>query len=387
MKSISLHIPWCVIVSLIGFALTSCEDYSVPAREPDDLAGKVTLVLNAEVLGSTRAAELSDKEKMSSLRVVILHPDGIVEHNAHVDFGSALTEYSTQLFEVTPDERKTIYLISNEEGVDGLKTALDGFSAGDSGFKTMIDGFVFVPDYDGYPIPLSSAYEVEVGDSFSEFRLYLVHAATKFSFTFHNRRRGAVRVNGVSVSDVADRMFLMPRKRDLNMSFLESDGSTSDLYWIEWLRRVAEESEASPADKTLADKRGWIKDYDIPSTAVTRRFASSPEEGIEIPARTYVNGTLVPGEADFPVFYLPECKNTQAGNFTDDQEYTMSFSLTDEYGLEKTFEGIAFDNLKALFRNTHVIVDVTLGESEIDVSLRYTVCPLKTFESNIPDFS
>ena len=64
-----------------------------------------------------------------------------------------------------------------------------------------------------------------------------------------------------------------------------------------------------------------------------------------------------------PVFYLPESKKPKAGSATyGEQEYTLKLDMS-ENGKELSFTK-TFPNLKALFRNTHVLVDITFTEKD-----------------------
>lgn len=54
---------------------------------------------------------------MYTLRIVVLHADGSVEHNVYVDFGNVPQTECFRILEVTRNETKKIYLIANEESV------------------------------------------------------------------------------------------------------------------------------------------------------------------------------------------------------------------------------------------------------------------------------
>ena len=70
-----------------------------------------------------------------------------------------------------------------------------------------------------------------------------------------------------------------------------------------------------------------------------------------------------PGKAVFPVFYLPESKKLKAGSAAyGEQEYTLKLDMS-ENGKELSFTK-TFPNLEALFRNTHVLVDITFTEKD-----------------------
>ena len=81
MKTLSQHII-LRMASVLGplFMSAACNSGSSDTTPP---AGRtVMLGVTTEVLGSVR----TDSEKMSTLRIVVLHPDGSVEHNRFVDF-------------------------------------------------------------------------------------------------------------------------------------------------------------------------------------------------------------------------------------------------------------------------------------------------------------
>lgn len=350
----------------------------------------VTLVLNTEVIGMTRAGvtDVPDNEKMKTLRIVILHPDGTVEHNRFIDFGRVPTEYSIQIFKVTKSEKKTVYLLANEGSVGGLP-ALDAYTTGTAGFKATVDDFDFVPAFtQDTPIPMSSVYEMETGagNDRIERQFYLVRAATKFTFRFKNLWSYDMRVTGLTVNRIADRMYLMPHKQnpDTPLQFLENDGSVTSYYWVDWLKKVSDETQQYPDDKTLADWRGWISDYDIPVPVDKHAAKDITPASLTVPR--YNNGT--PGEAEF-YLYLPESKNLlKEVEPYGEQAYTMDFTFTYTQWnrtYTKKFPGKAFDNLRALFRNTHVVVDVALIQGNT-ITLTYTVCPWLEYTINIPSF-
>lgn len=375
MKRMLRHILWTVSAVCLAPMLASCNGEPGPADDPSAGDGTVMLVLNTDVLGAARAAGtdgLPDAEKMKTLRIVILHADGRVEHNLFRDFDDASAEYDMQLVKVRQNETKRVYLIANEGGVEGLKQGeLNAFGTGSTGFAELADGLSFEPDYVAHPLPMTSVYEVRVGEKMAEYRFHVVRAATKFTFRFTNMRAGAVTVNSIAISDIAGTTYLMPRKKALTMRFAEEDGSQTECYWIDWLKRVSDESQANPDNKYLADRRGWITDYDIPADAVSGEVVVAAPEGFAVAGAAHDMGVPKPGEAVYPAFYLPESKHLKnpSGDADGEQAYTMTFDLTDGENGNLRFEAVPFDNLKALFRNTHVVVDVTLYDKEIRVDV------------------
>lgn len=361
MKEILRHIVWMTILVSWALLSASCRggevSYTDEVQPDDDTA---ILVLRTGLLDQTRVSDrVNDAvdnpvEYMYTLRIVILHENGTVEHNMYIDFGEIPQTECYRIFKVTRNETKKIYLIANEENAStDLHEQLETLTTGNTTFASIVDNFVFIPDYKN-PIPMSSVYDVPVkAENLVEREFYLVRAATKFAFRFTNKRKSKVSIDAIHISDIAGTTYLIPHKREpLFMSF-----DDESLYWINWLKKVADESQQSPDDVELADKRGWIQAYDIPSeTSHQEVTVNGP---LEVPSMTGDQ----PGKAVFPVFYLPESKKLKAGSATyGEQEYTLKLDMS-ENGKELSFTK-TFPNLKALFRNTHVLVDITFTEKD-----------------------
>lgn len=361
MKEILRHIVWMTILVSWALLSASCRggevSYTDEVQPDDDTA---ILVLRTGLLDQTRVSDrVNDAvdnpvEYMYTLRIVILHENGTVEHNMYIDFGEIPQTECYRIFKVTRNETKKIYLIANEENAStDLHEQLETLTTGNTTFASIVDNFVFIPDYKN-PIPMSSVYDVPVkAENLVEREFYLVRAATKFAFRFTNKRKSKVSIDAIHIFDIAGATYLIPHKREpLFMSF-----DDESLYWINWLKKVADESQQSPDDVELADKRGWIQAYDIPSeTSHQEVTVNGP---LEVPSMTGDQ----PGKAVFPVFYLPESKKLKAGSATyGEQEYTLKLDMS-ENGKELSFTK-TFPNLKALFRNTHVLVDITFTEKD-----------------------
>ncbi len=361
MKEILRHIVWMTILVSWALLSASCRggevSYTDEVQPDDDTA---ILVLRTGLLDQTRVSDrVNDAvdnpvEYMYTLRIVILHENGTVEHNMYIDFGEIPQTECYRIFKVTRNETKKIYLIANEENAStDLHEQLETLTTGNTTFASIVDNFVFIPDYKN-PIPMSSVYDVPVkAENLVEREFYLVRAVTKFAFRFTNKRKSKVSIDAIHISDIAGATYLIPHKREpLFMSF-----DDESLYWINWLKKVADESQQSPDDVELADKRGWIQAYDIPSeTSHQEVTVNGP---LEVPSMTGDQ----PGKAVFPVFYLPESKKLKAGSATyGEQEYTLKLDMS-ENGKELSFTK-TFPNLEALFRNTHVLVDITFTEKD-----------------------
>lgn len=369
-----------IVVCLAAFTLPFMVACSSQEESLPDNVAEAVLYLNIEPIGQTRAntTELPDNEKMHSVRVIVLHQDGTVEHNRHFSLESAQTQ-KTILLKVTPNETKKIFLFANEESVSAVKgtvgvnrTLTDFFNSyteNMSDFANAVNNLYFAPDYsDGKPIPMSSMYEIDFPEN-GNFNgtFYVVRVATKFTYRFKNFRSDAVTVNSISVSEIADNSYLMVHKQNQTMQFTEEDNSISDLFWIDWLKKVSDESQMYPEDnKTLVEKRGWIMDYDIPGGAVQAPITQT-DLNLSVPKAT--NTDVNQEQGILYTFYLPESKNLmKPDELYGEQQYEMTLGLTDEHGEQKSFN-FAFNNLKALFRNTNAVIDIIMYDREVVVDV------------------
>lgn len=359
-----------IVVCLVAFTLPfmvacSSQDESLPEE-----ISEAILYLNIEPVGLTRAgtATLPDNEKMHSVRVIVLHENGTVEHNKFYSLDGAQVQRAI-LLKVTPDEKKKIYLFANEEsvsaveGVAGVNSTLSAFFhtyvKDMSGFEDAVNGLYFAPDYSaGKPIPMSSMYEIDFPEK-GNFNgvFYVVRVATKFTVNFMNWRGEEVTVENFTIASHADKNFLMAH---VNSYPDTQNPETNQKYptWIDWLKAV---SDASNEDSDAATgKFGWLTDYELPEQSTAKVYTheevkiGKPTVDIDYPDNSR------PGVASVPVFYLPESKNLKAGEPTDgEQEYTLKIKIA---GRDDPFV-CKLDKLKALFRNTHLVVNVTLYNS------------------------
>lgn len=366
MKPNAIH---SIVVCLAAFALpfmVACSSREEPLPEVAEAA----LHLSIEPIGQTRAglAALPDNEKMKCVRIVILHPDGTVEHNEFYPLGDAVARMDI-LLRVTPGEKKQIFLFANEksvarvEGVTGeaqtLNDLFNGYTEGMPGFADAVKELYFAPDYSGgKPIPMSSVYETEVPEKgVVKETFYVVRVATKFTMNFKNWRGEEVTVNGFTVKSHADKNFLMAHVSDSEQNRQLFNGKT----WIEWLKEVSDASSEDD-DAAATEAAGWLKDYELPTQAdKTKTYTyplhvtvGVPTVDIDDPANSK------PGVAkEPPVFYLPESINLKADAADGEQEYTLTLDID---GRAEPFV-CTLPNLKALFRNTSVVVDISLYNS------------------------
>lgn len=373
MKPDIIHsIAVCLAAFILPF-MASCDSHEESL--PEDPA-EAALYLNIAAIGHTRAAaaELPGNERMQSVRVVVLHADGTVEHNRHFSLADA-QERKTVLLKVKPDEKKKIFLFANEEsvstveGATGENLTLAGFfgnyTEGRPGFEAAVNGLYFAPDYSaGKPIPMSSVYEIDFPKKGNfDGTFYVVRVATKFMVNFKNWRGEKVVVNKFTIASHADKNFLMAHVDDSERNRQLFKGKT----WIEWLKEVSDASSEED-DSAVTEAAGWLKDYRLPAQADKTKIYTHGTVIVGVPTVDIENpANSKPGVAEkVPVFYLPESINPKAGATDGEQEYTLTIHID---GRTEPFV-CKLPNLKALFRNTHVVVNIALynsNEIEVDV--------------------
>lgn len=379
----------CLTICLLPLvAACSNQDDSQPE------GGNASLLLNIATIAQTREGQtLADNERMHSVRIVVLNADRAVEHNRFYSLGGAQDEKSI-LLKVTPGEKK-IFLFANEESVSRVESVTSGspsppltaffsnYQTGSSGFEAQVNTLYFTPDYTGgKPIPMSSMYTIEVPDrGVVEKTFYVVRVATKFDVSITNNRPEAVTLKSFSVSSIADKSYLYPHFTgeagiitdsgkhgfifNEDCSFNETDNALS---WVEWLAKTCEESQTKP-EPPQADKRGWIMEYALPS-GTNPKTVGWNLTGLESSTMAAYGGKL-----KLPTQYCPESRNIAQGESFKpfnpaaqniEQQYQIEINLSD--GTEHTFAE-ALPNLRALFRNTHVVINITLNKKDIVVDV------------------
>lgn len=361
----------------------------------------VMLLLRVGTTAPTRA-DAPAQELMHSLRIVLVNADDdTIEYNTLIDessdadlFGNGVNEFDYSKYRLirTVPGRKKIYIVANESSakrVNGenrsLTTLLDSKEVGETGFGEMVDNIYFTPDFDDNLV-LSSYYEFTIeddpGQRTVQKEFWLVHAATKFEFRFENNRSDAVSIDRLTVSQSAGDMYLMANLAQ-NEKTKQIDGT--NYWWVEWLKRVCDDTTANPnlpENPNVNERYGWISNYYLPS---------ADHADVDIKAR--VGGTvdywqIAPGGTlTLPEVYCSESKYMPDG---ETQKYTFSIQLTDtgeqdEQTATKEFPDNEFVNVKALFRNTHVKVTVSISV-EFNLDLKIGVCPWYYEDIDIPTF-
>ena len=414
MKEIRGHISPFIIAIVCMLCLGSCIYDNYPDGENETNTGmggredQTLIVLHISPLDATNTLTNTPIEKIKSLRIIILNESSI-ECNRLIAFSEtspATAAYFQYVFTwITEPGKKRIYLIANENSVAELKynnpqnnlptdlptslTALferyaeiekDETEQDDDvtvkkpnaeEFKNVMEAVYFAPDYENKAgaifLPYTSYYDVKTEkEEHLNQTMYLVPVATKFTFKFINNRTSGVQVNGISITKTNTNNFLFANmdESEINMRFADDD---KDYYWIDWLAKVAEESHKNQssvgANEAFNEKYGWIKYYKMPPLTSTDEFVES--KFVES-----ANSQTVPAEGtlDLGPFYVPESRYERtyedAKGTVKEQIYGLTLELDDS---RIQFDDVPISNLKALFRNTSVVITITMSEGDVEI--------------------
>lgn len=251
MKCLLRHILLAATLLCQMCISVSCSSDTDDVHDPGIVSGVAMFVVNTEIMGASRNADsgiVPDCELIHTLRIVILHADGTVEHNRYYSLEDARAQKSI-ILKVRSNEKKKIFLFANEESVSAIEGVtdsrtltlfFDGYSDDSPGFADAVDGLYFAPDYsDGKPVPMSSMYELEPFEGRAEKTFHLVRVATKFTVNFMNWRGEDVTVDSFTIAKHADKSFLMAHVNNSEQNRILFNGKS----WIEWLKKVSDASE------------------------------------------------------------------------------------------------------------------------------------------------
>lgn len=314
----------------------------------------VSVALSDVSAARTRAAEdyydpdggaANDNEKMHTLRIVIVRPNGTVEANRLIDLGSAVSlKHEWEEFRVVGNETKRIYLFVNEgakaKAVDGTGIArklvdfdLNGIREKERFPQGDIEGLQIRLEenserIDG-PLPMSECHEHFVTEEEEQScELFVTRAAVKFTFVLKNELQSrSVTFESLMIDKMATKEWFLPR---------------------------------ATYGERLSNGVREITDYEVPADAGYYTYGKN----------TSVTGgiTVEPGKAEvLPSIYLLEGKYTEDPD-EDGQNYSVNITLnrmTGKYYFKNPYS-------KTLPRNTHVVVyiiykDYAKVECEVDV--------------------
>lgn len=363
-----LKLKYGIVALVLGVLLCGCSIYSkegdIPVAENTSkvkLGVSVALTDGAAFLGMQSRGSLAEAvnagEKMQTLRIIIVRPDGTVEHNRYYDFHQVPTTYfATAQFEVVGGETKKVYLFANENTKfdTGRKVADYDFAAIKVGeqfptnditgkdIETDKTSLIEVNDAQtqmALPLFMSECHSVDVPEKEdTNVELIIVRAAVKFTFRIINTSNEPLALNQLTISKLARYEYLLPNEVVYATEPSEEDGTTIT----------------------------YIKSYKVPMIGNNEHYnfkATFTDK--TVPAKSATGN----GEVVLDPIYLLE------SNYNDDpsttgRNYKISLTVGDE-----TYENGYFDKLTALPRNTHVVVYVTLNDKLTGLDCKVRVYP------------
>ena len=369
-----------ILTAFVTVGLSSCiydkseEPETAVEEQPAD--DQVWVRINVSGNPSADNTNFSSFDPIHSLRVVILDSEGKVQFNQKERFETPVSTYYFNA--LVKAGKNTFYFIANADNMNLYESAnslptteeafFSQFTLGTTGFEEAVKNLYFDNTYfatPSNPLPLTSKYVVTTEPGVQDLSFWLVKAATKYTVHFENSRTSEVFLNDLYVSQLIDKMYLMPHVGS-------TQETISGQYWVEWLRDVADKShldESNQGDEAFNDRYGWITDYTVPTPNTPFNLYLVKEGNIEIPGLQTSAGQAKPepGTLDLGPFYSTEGLNLLPGNAAGIQQYTVTIKVTDTKDNAVFSEYRVLPNLSALFRNTHVIINITFDESYMHI--------------------
>lgn len=362
------------VLTLGGLMAGGCAHHGPEGPDPVLPEGSVYLTLQVRALDDmlpspTKVAEAypvfeendsigfelpaTEYEKMKTLRVIIVRPNGEVEYNRFLNITeTGLPQAPDDLtFIVKAGEAKKVYLFANEEAVPYDFTAIRQ----ESYFPTEeVNGILLNTNPQGWLydntgaqktyIPMSEVFDMDIkipetqADLYQQASMFVTRAAVKFSFELKgvtDLGPSPLYISSVSVTGMSDREYLLPHNT------------------------VYKPTKYEPTDYTYNGR--FITDYDTPSDTVLNPFT------FKIPTTTTLPLKAGQTFAFTPYVYLPESNDTSG--------YVVSVNFDGGTADHPDFVGVAkLPNLPSLPRNTHVKVAITVTKSQ-SIDMAVTVLP------------
>ena len=352
-------------------------------------------------------------------------PDTYVEYNEvitpDIEDGIRATYFSYHLLYRTTPGRKKFYFIANETSVNNWSVPDDvdlpeGISA-NSGFDELLDSFKNGNEKvdmlekilnnmsfsfensditeNGYIyLPYASVYDYITVDpkDIKEVDMYIVPAVAKFTFNFTNHRNAPVNIKGISLFQTNQKGYLLAKVGEKDYYKTLPQDTTKKLYWVDWLAMVSKLSQQQQnfsQNQNFNSLYGWISDYEIPDIDDSEEeflFKATEEEvdgeiltlPIIVP-ETKITGEGTDDESEEPgfesvgPFYVAESINFRdpstpsTGEEIPPQSYYLTLVWEDQgEGKEAPeFKNNKISNLQALFRNTHVVINIVMSQGDV----------------------
>ena len=370
MKSIMKYISAVVLAVMMTAGLPSCVYDFIREDVVTDKENITLLILLGILDGPTSRAEAPDIEQMHSIRVVLLDDGGTVEYNDKIVYNDPVIESEFMVIPTVKGEKK-IFFIANEESVtlegengESLTELIERFPKGSTGFEDAVNDAYFKLDPEK-PLPMTSQYTFDAGNpGENNYTFYVVPAATKFTFNITNKRvEESSTITKIAIEKLADANYVMPHVGEQYRNWTNDDGSIDRLYWIYWLKNVVDvtnQNQKVPGNYNTNQRLGWILDYELPEHSVAPNdmfVGSQPVNGVP---DNLGNEEPQYETVTFGPYYAPESKTLKnQSNVNGEQTYTLVLELTDGTKEERRLSrDLSF--VTALFRNTHVVIDITI---------------------------
>lgn len=304
----------------------------------------------ADIDASDYIGPAHDGEKIQTLRIVIVRPDGTVEHNRYMDFQGAVQkaymEVSDIAFKVVGPEQKKVYLFVNEnsvkEDVTGAttKTVNYDFNSLEVGNQfpaaqiadlkiSLFDSYDTVPCADSpvtAALPMSECHTVQMPARDHHVDLYVTRAAVKFTYLFDNQTTQPYSLSQLTISKGSRLEYYMPQITYTGDPFTTAFS---------------------------------VQNYTVPNINnndyyIFRRFAADAQPV-----------ALAAGEVTaLESFYLLEGKYEDPGKVVDEDGRQLNYSMS------ATLNGIVYESyfpdVPWLPRNTHVVTVITIRDHSVN---------------------
>lgn len=412
------------------------EEDSDDPREPQAWNINPMVVLHINTLGEGLQSS-GVQERIKSLRVIMIHEDPAdnkryIEANRLIEIQNVEAGRFSYFFQKrTVVGKKSFYLIANEESVPSVSLATGSFpaemgqqpsltrflnaydpamptddeedaaaaaaaAAQAQEFEQLLGALCFAPmeqSYDrqenviylpysayyhsGFDIEETADYEVDLTDR----PMYLVPVATKFWFRFINEREEAVAIDYLRLESTNRTNYLMAKFDLTGMGnnkelFMTVAGSSEKLYWIDWLKLVAnatDDNQSSDDNNTENRRFGWISRYEVPKSG------AEDEMLYDFVSAAGPWKILYDSEPQtFGPFYLPEghhqvsadAENSDAQQLVEQYNLHIKMRTWSEPGAEEINVKEAtthLSNLEFLFRNTCAWITITMREGGVRI--------------------
>ena len=362
---------------LLLLALTACTA-TTPADEPaiDD---KVNLVLSIYAGNTAPGRSISDTpvdpdgyqpaatqyELMRTLRVIIVRPNGKVEHNIIIDQeinDKGVAQYNNIRRKVYGGEKKDIYLIANEASLTNniFRTLTVGteFPADEVQKMTLscTPGTPLIDNSgsDKKYLPMCESYSIDVIPVNPELEeteqsayLFVTRAAVKFGFYVYanNAPLQSYQITGITVSSLADREYFFP-----NDAKYKPEKSVTSTEMSDWANR-------------------YIYSYNIPEDCQNKSYTFHPTNITIDKAISETNAIAYEPEIYFPETKIDETKVYITVTNPHDPDDPLVIELTPQ---------TLGDLPHSIPRNTFVKVYIGFN----DQSMRVDVVPYTATELN-----